>query len=528
MQTTKKSNQISKIAVSLLLAVTAPMVGTAAFAGDCCDKPAPKNAAPPSCCAVKDGKKTGDCCDKPKKVAAVSKANPFVPKGTSKATFIEETLKMPPAEQILPGGHDRAFAEMEIVHRAQKEIGSIDVVGWQRARLIGSEKVAVTGSLGATDKAKEFENAWAYLLKRWGVPGATVAVAKDGQLVYSRGFGYADLNTRTKMPPDALFRVASISKALTAVSVLKLVEEGKLSLDTKAMPLLNWKPADGQSVDPELNKVTVGQMLQCTAGWDRRISGDPMFQPQVRQAAYEYSYTMRPTRESITQFWMGKKLDFIPGTHFAYSNFGYSLLGQIIENASKQKYEDYVRNQVLAPLSVTHMRPGQTIELAPGEATYYVFPGQEENVSLLPNFKGKVALPYGGDFMLEAMTPDTGWIASSPELVKFISAVAHDKQSPKIISQQSLDKMLEKPNVPEWKDKPLYFAMGFEADRSLPGRLRFFRQGSLPGVISFVCHRDDGYSYAFCCNSRPQESNIFQTQATALMEMSINQKAFSP
>jgi hypothetical protein len=122
MQTTKKSNQISKIAVSLLLAVTAPMVGTAAFAGDCCDKPAPKNAAPPSCCAVKDGKKTGDCCDKPKKVAAVSKANPFVPKGTSKATFIEETLKMPPAEQILPGGHDRAFAEME--NRAPRAEGN--------------------------------------------------------------------------------------------------------------------------------------------------------------------------------------------------------------------------------------------------------------------------------------------------------------------------------------------------------------------------------------------------------------------
>lgn len=493
---------------------------------------APAAGAQDSCCATKTAaccaKKTEACCSKgkkksPLKPVSMTTVKPLLPFKDPKASFVEEVRDIAPAAKLLPGGHDRPFAEMEIVHRAQKQFGPIDVVGWQRSRLIGSEKVAVTGTLGT---AKQFENAWAFLLKQWAIPGATVAVAKDGRLIYSRGFGYADINTRTKMPPDALFRIASISKALTAVSALKLCEDAKLSLNAKAIPLLQWKPADGQTPDPETGKITVSELLQCTGGWDRRTAGDPMFQPIARQAAMEYSSTMRPTRESIIQYWLGKKLDFIPGSHFAYSNFGYALLGQIIEKNSGMKYEDFVRKQLLVPLQIADMQPGRTVELADGEVTYYTFPGQEENSSMMPNFKGKVALPYGGDFMLEAMTPDTGWIASAPDLVKFISAIGQEKNSPKIISADSLQKMLERPNVPEWKDKQLYFAMGFEADRTLPDHLRFFRQGSLPGVISFVCHRDDGYSYAFCLNSRPQEANIFQNQATALVELALAQKAF--
>lgn len=447
------------------------------------------------------------------------KADPF---------YIEQFPNIPPAEQLLPPGHDRPFAEMEIEHRALRELGAIDVVPWARTRLTGRGLIPVSGGGATAGATKDFDNAFAWFLKRWAIPGATLCIAKDGKIVYSRGFGYADLNTRTKMPPDALFRIASISKALTAVAILKLCEQGKLSLDSKIMPLLHFRPADGQSVDPELNKVSVQQLLDCTAGWDRRISGDPMFQPLARQAAAEYSYTLRPTRQSIFQYWLGKKLDFIPGSHFAYSNFAYSLLGQIIENVTGQKYEDFVQKEVLKPAGALHLKPGKTLELAAGETSYYPFPGQEEATSLLPNFKGRVALPYGGDFVLEAMTPDTGWIASAPDLVRFISAVAGDKNSQRIISQKSLDRMLQRPNVPDWKGKSLYFAMGFEADVSVKNEMRFLRQGSLPGVICFVCHRPDGYSYAICSNSRPQDSNIFQNQATALIEITIDKKKFGP
>jgi N-acyl-D-amino-acid deacylase len=446
----------------------------------------------------------------------------------SDPVYVEHFPTSAPAEQLLPGGHDRAFAEMEIVHRAQKQLGTIDVLGWARARLLDRGLVPVTGNVGNTPGTKEFDNAFGAFIRRWAVPGTTLCIAKDGKIIYSRGFGYADLNTRTKMPPDALFRIASISKALTAVAVLKLCEQGKLSLDSKIMPLLHFHPVGDQQLDPELNKVTIAELLECTAGWDRRISGDPMFQPIARNAATEYSYSMRPTRQSIIQYWLGKKLDFIPGTHFAYSNFGYSLLGQIIENVSGQKYEDYVRKQVLEPAGVMRMLPGKTLELAAGETSYYAFPGQEEASSLLPNFKGRVALSYGGDFVLEAMTPDTGWISSAPDLVRFITSVAGDNSEHRIISQKSLERMLQRPNVPDWKDKSLYFAMGFEADVSVKDKVRFFRQGSLPGVTCVVCHRPDGYSYAICNNSRPQESQLFMNQEIAFVELSINQKKFAP
>lgn len=433
-------------------------------------------------------------------------------------------VQVPPASELLPAGNDRPFAEIETLHRAVKTLGWMDEPDWAMARQTLKGEVPITGT--PVPGAEEFEKYWVQLLKSWAVPGSAVAVAKDGRVIYSRGFGYADLNTRTKMPADALFRIASISKAMTAVAVLKLVEQGKLKLDHKVMPLLKVKlPAD-KHIDPELSKVTVANLLDCTAGWDRKISGDPMFQPTAREAAEQCSYTLRPTRDAIERYWLQRKLDFIPGTHFAYSNFSYALLGNIIESVSGQKYEEFMQKEVFAPCGITDARPGRTLELAAGETTYYPFPGQEENASLFPNFRGRVPLPYGSDFALEAMTADTGWLASAPDLVRFISAVAGDGGSKPLVSKASLDKMLSKPNVPEWEKKKVYFAMGWEADTNVPNQTRFSRQGSLPGVITFVCHRPDGISYAFCFNSRPRVSNKMQSQAVGLLEMEISQRKF--
>lgn len=429
-----------------------------------------------------------------------------------------------PAPTLLPGGTDRTFAEIETIHRAVKQLGPIDEADWAVQRQSPKGDVPITGAPVAG--AEELEKYWAQLLKTWAVPGSAVAIAKDGKVIYSRGFGYADLNTRTKMPPDGLFRIASISKAITAVAVLKLVEQGKLKLDDKIMPILKIKLAADKQLDPELQKVTVANLLDCTGGWDRKISGDPMFQPTAREAAQECSYTLRPTRNAIEQYWLSKKLDFIPGTHFAYSNFGYALLGNIIESASGQKYEDFVQKEVLIPCGIQDARPGKTLELAPGESTYYPFPGQEESTSLFPNFRGRVPLPYGSDFALEAMTADTGWLASAPDLVRFISAVAGDGGVKPLVTKTSLDKMLSKPNVPEWEKKKVYFAMGWEADTNVPNQVRFSRQGSLPGVITFVCHRPDGISYAFCFNSRPRVSSKMQSQAVGIIEQEINQRKF--
>src|SRR5436190_8109322 len=114
------------------------------------------------------------------------------------------------------------------------------------------------------------------------VPGGALAVVKDRRLVYARGYGWADREREIPVKPDSLFRIASVSKPITAVAVMKLLEGGKLTLDTKAFPLLNIAPAVMSFRDPEprLRDITIRQLLQHTGGWDRDKSFDPMFRSE--------------------------------------------------------------------------------------------------------------------------------------------------------------------------------------------------------------------------------------------------------
>src|SRR5262245_36123915 len=98
-------------------------------------------------------------------------------------------------------------------------------------------------------------------------PGGALAVAKDGRLVYAKGFGLGDVVNKAPVEPTSLFRIASLTKPITAVAVLRLAQEGKLDLDAKAFALLDLKAPDGATVDPRLAEITVRQLLQHTGGW---------------------------------------------------------------------------------------------------------------------------------------------------------------------------------------------------------------------------------------------------------------------
>src|SRR5215510_1303261 len=120
------------------------------------------------------------------------------------------------------------------------------------------------------------------LMEKYGIAGAAVAVSRNGSMVFARGYGYADKEAHTPVAPDALFRIASLSKPITSVTILKLVEEGKLDLDAKALDILaHLKPAPGAQVDPRFREVTIRQLLWHAGGWDRGKPGgfDPMFRP---------------------------------------------------------------------------------------------------------------------------------------------------------------------------------------------------------------------------------------------------------
>ena len=186
----------------------------------------------------------------------------------------------------------------------------------------------------------------AQLMNHWSIPGATVAVAKGGDVVHWQGFGYADRDRRLPVERATLFRIASVSKPITAVAVLRLFEAGKLSLETTLAEVV----ADLLQDLPDANipKVTVRQLLQHSAGWDDGDHDETALRDDVRRLARiaDPQGVVSPLDVVVRRF--QRPLDFAPGTDHAYSNFGYLVLGRIVEKVSGKPYSGFIQETVFS------------------------------------------------------------------------------------------------------------------------------------------------------------------------------------
>jgi N-acyl-D-amino-acid deacylase len=359
---------------------------------------------------------------------------------------------------------------------------------------------------------KSFDELMRSFVQEQKIPGAALAVAKDGRVVYARGFGYADLETHQPVQPDSLFRIASVSKPITAVAVLRLVDQGKLSLDDAVLDLLPPHEAHlpaGREQDPRLRDITIRHLLQHTGGWDRDISIDPMF--HSLEIASALGTPPPATPDDIVQFMLGWPLDFAPGDRHAYSNFGYCLLGRVIEQVSGMRYEQYVREQLLAPLGITTMQVGQTLESqqAPGEVRYDL-PRERFAFGVTGDQLGRrVPRPYGA-WSLEAMDSHGGWIASAIDLVRFGSAVDRWQDS-QLLSAESIAAMVARPegsagHEEDGSGKPVYYGLGWMVRHvDDEGGLNLWHNGRFDGASSLLVLRHDGLCWAA----------LFNTSATA-------------
>jgi CubicO group peptidase (beta-lactamase class C family) len=356
-----------------------------------------------------------------------------------------------------------------------------------------------------------FDDMMLAFLAKHNVPGAAVAVTRDGMLVYARGFGMAD--HAGPVLPRALFRIASISKPITAAAILKLIEEGKLKLDDRAFALLKPQPflRKGRKRDPRLKDITVRQLLQHTGGWDRDKSFDPMFRSVDIARAFQAPPPARP--EHIIRYMLGQPLDFTPGERYAYSNFGYCVLGRIIEKVSGETYEDYVKKNVLGPLGIQAPRLGNTLPAgrARGEVTYH---DQGTGPSVFAANLGKpVPRPYGA-WYLEAMDAHGGWISSAVDLVRFASAFDKPDQC-KILNKKSTETMFARPegaagHDAKGKPRPSYYACGWNVRMVGKGMANHWHTGTLDGTATILVRRHDGLCWAvlFNAHSNPRGENL--------------------
>ena len=363
----------------------------------------------------------------------------------------------------------------------------------------------------ASALAKAFDPVVEKFMHERGVPGGALAVVKDRKLVYARGYGWADRDKKISAQPDTLFRIASVSKPFTAVAVFKLIEQGKLSIDARAVELAGIKPvlANGSKPDARLERITVRQLLQHTGGWDRDTSGDPMFKAVPIATLVGEAPPAGP--RAVIRYVLGRPLDFDPGTRYVYSNFGYCLLGRIIEKISGQSYEEFVRENVLKTAGITRMKIGSTREQAEGESRYYTVDTKEAS-NVFPDGPRKVPWPYGG-FHLEAMDAHGGWIASAVDLARFAAAL-DDPEHSHLLKPNAWKEMFAPPPAPVSRREDgvlnsVFYGCGWQV-RPQPktGRINFWHLGSLPGTASLLVRRGDGISYAVLFNQRSESLKL--------------------
>ncbi|HEY3788651.1 MAG TPA: serine hydrolase domain-containing protein, partial [Urbifossiella sp.] len=261
-----------------------------------------------------------------------------------------------------------------------------------------------------------FDKMMQNFLAAHGVPGGSIAVSRNREIVYSNGFGLANVEKKQAVYADSLFRIASISKPITAVAMLRLVDAGKVKLDEPVLKFVRLKPhlEAGQKMDPRWHLITVRHCLQHTGGWDRDKSGDPIGIPRKIAMALKQELPVAP--EDVVRYMMGRPLDFDPGLEFSYSNLGYLVLGRIIETVTGRKYEEYVRKEVLAPLGIQRMQLGRALpeNRAKGEVHYYDSKKATGRCLYPPRFGVRVPFPDGAA-NLEAYESHGGWIASAAD-----------------------------------------------------------------------------------------------------------------
>jgi N-acyl-D-amino-acid deacylase len=303
-----------------------------------------------------------------------------------------------------------------------------------------------------------------------------------------------------------LFRIASISKSITAVAILQLMEQKKLALDDRAFDVLDYAEdikLAGKEFDPRQREITIRHLLEHRGGWDRDQSFDAMFQ-SVRFAKL-LNEPAPATPHDVIRAMLRQRLDFNPGERYAYSNYGYCLLGRVIEKLSGQTYEDYVKQHVLAPLGIHSMRIGKThLDGRAKDEVRYYDPGNGKSV-FEQDLGERVPWPYGG-WHLEAMDSHGAWIASAVDLARFASAF-HDPKHCKILSEECIDLMhLRPPGLAGHEDngdpKETYYSLGWMNRPVGENQTNHWHTGSLGGTATILIRRHDGKCFVALFNSR--------------------------
>lgn len=381
-----------------------------------------------------------------------------------------------------------------------------------RIRIINSrypESYKLTNDLSGLPAYSKLDQSFDNFLKKWDLAGASVAIAKDGKLLYAKGFGYTDKEDSIKAEPYSLFRIASVSKLITTIGVMKLIEQRKLSLDTKVFGkegVLN-DTVYLHYIDKRVGDITVKNLLNHSGGWTSSW-GDHMFIND--KIANALKKPLPVTLQDIIVFALSKRLHFQPGTYSSYSNLGFSILQLVIEKASGQSYESFIKENLFYPLNIedAHLAFNFDSLRYPNEARYYET-SDAEKVIAFDGSKDSILKSRGGND-IRTLGAAGGWVISSVSMLKIILAIDGNDNFPDILSRQSVLRMVERDGE--------YQPLGWKA---IYPNGKWWRSGSFPGTSALAVVRNDGYSYVFLTNTSPWPGAKFPYEIDRLLNRDI-------
>ena len=311
------------------------------------------------------------------------------------------------------------------------------------------------------------------------IPGLSLAIVKDGKLVFAKGYGYGEKDKKEIAAATSLFRLASVSKPLTSVAIMQLVEQGKLKLSDKVLgngSILGTKYGSKPYSNRE-KAVTVGQLLEHTAGghaWDHNTKpnnsidkwGAPMFQKKDFRKSKLIGWVLDDRNPSHD-----------PGTIYEYSNFGFCLLGRIIEKKTGMGYEAYLRKQVLRKCGITDM---------------YIGANKKENKRYkeVAYYAGEGTGAY--ELKMRRMDSHGGWIASSVDLLRFMVRVDGQNSKKDILKANTFKTMTTGSSANSG------YAKGWGVNSTATV---MSHGGGMSGTTTMLKKIDNSISYAILSNS---------------------------
>jgi len=344
-----------------------------------------------------------------------------------------------------------------------------------------------------------------------------MALAKDGKIVYLRSFGYADVNGTIPTQPNNLFRIASLSKQITSVTIMHLYEQGKLTMASKVFGpsgILKDHPVfkNANITDSRIYDITVQNLLEHSGGWNRDNNCNPnptTPYPYFLGGCDPISYPLRVTmltgtanpvtKEALIKYEIEKGLDFAPGTGYNYSNIGFLILGEVIETLTGKPYEKYVQDSILAPIGIydMHIAKNRKIEKYEREGEYV-----GNGYTTLDIWGNNTYVPweYGG-FNVTAMDAHGGWITTAKDLLKLLVAVDGFTTKPDILKPATISVM----TTPSANNAN--YAKGWSVNTNN----NWWHTGSLDGTASEQVRAANGYSWVIILNKRNITNGQFTT-----------------